>query len=163
MSSSLSLGPTFSSLELVDQNGVLTPPIHIGTLAGANAPAPSNTPAAALPTASNAFVTRSSCQRKEFDTLPKEEMRVLHGLYEIMNGLLHDVAKIKKATELELGQLKKHIIELEGDVKDLKREQRIEQMTCDRARAIKPAGKEKKATLIEAKREKEEAVAEAGA
>ncbi|OWM75311.1 hypothetical protein CDL15_Pgr012271 [Punica granatum] len=65
MSSSLSLGPTFSSLELVDQNGVLTPPIHIGTLAGANAPAPSNTPAAALPTASNAFVTRSSCQRKE--------------------------------------------------------------------------------------------------
>ncbi|OWM75312.1 hypothetical protein CDL15_Pgr012272 [Punica granatum] len=35
-------------------------------------------------------------------------------------------------------------------------------MTCDRARAIKPAGKEKKATLIEAKREKEEAVAEAG-
>ncbi|OWM78220.1 hypothetical protein CDL15_Pgr015039 [Punica granatum] len=73
------------------------------------------------------------------NTLLREEMRVLHGSYENMNGLLRYVAKLKKAndnkdrlvkevessrqaTEAEFGQLKEHIIELESEMKDLKRD-----------------------------------------
>ncbi|PKI67005.1 hypothetical protein CRG98_012543 [Punica granatum] len=82
---------------------------------------------------------RSHCLGGLRYSVARPNDKVLYGRYEVMNGLLYNVAKLNKAndnkdrfakeaetshqaTEAELGQLKEHITELEGEVKELKRE-----------------------------------------